>query len=95
MLRMTATLGRKLSVVSSWKDDTSMTATSRGSPTSSRTGIPMFPAARARKPAARSMASTSTVVVDFPFVPVTATIGMESARHASSTSPQTRRARAR
>ena len=49
-----------------------------------------MPAARARRPAARSIASTSSVVVDFPLVPVTATIGTSSARKASSRSPQAR-----
>ena len=44
---------------------------------------------------ARSIWVTSAVVVDFPFVPVTATIGTESAAPASSMSPHTRTARER
>jgi hypothetical protein len=54
-----------------------------------------LPAARARSPASLHSASINIVVVDFPFVPVTATIGTGSARYASSTSPHTRCARAR
>ena len=64
-------------------------------PTRSSTGSPTLPAARARSPAASRPASTSRVTVLLPFVPVTATIGTESARDASSTSPHTRRAPAR
>ena len=91
----TATAGRNDSVVSSWNDDTSSTAASSGRPTSESAGVPTLPAIAARSPAARSISVTSAVVVDFPFVPVTATIGTESAAPASSMSPHTRRARVR
>ena len=64
-----------------------------GSPTSDSAGVPTLPAARARSPAATSIASSSRTVVDFPFVPVTAAIGTRRARPASSMSPQARRAR--
>jgi len=80
MFKMTATAGRNVSTVSSWKDEISRTAKSSGSPTSSSAGVPRFPAARARAPAAQSSASSKQTVVDFPFVPVTAMIGAEMDR---------------
>jgi hypothetical protein len=43
-------------------------------------GLELEPAARARNPAARSIASARRVVVDFPFVPVIAMMGTERAR---------------
>ena len=91
----TATVGLNRSVVSSWNDDTSSTATSSGAPTSESAGVPTLPAISARRPAARSICVTSALVVDFPFVPVTAMIGTASAAAASSMSPHTRAARER
>ena len=49
----------------------------------------MFPPASARRPPAASMRPMSVVVVDLPFVPVTAMIRPDSQRDASSTSPMT------
>ena len=53
------------------------------------TGKPMLPPTSTRRPAASSMRPTSVVVVDFPLVPVMATIGPRSQREASSSSPIT------
>ena len=50
-------------------------------------GTPMLPPTSTRLPAAVSMRPTSVVVVDFPFVPVMATTGPLTHRHASSSSP--------
>ena len=50
---------------------------------------------RAQARRAQQISVTSAVVVDFPFVPVTATIGTASAAPASSMSPHTRAARER
>ena len=57
---------------SSWKLESSQTIHSSGStsPTSSLSAVPTFPAVRAP-----SIAPSSSVVVVFPFVPVTPTIG--------------------
>ena len=49
----------------------------------------MFPPTSTRWPAASSMRPVSVVVVDFPFVPVIATILPRSHRDASSSSPMT------
>jgi len=49
----------------------------------------MLPPTRTRRPAASSIRPTSVVVVDFPFVPVMATMGPRSHRVASSSSPMT------
>ena len=49
----------------------------------------MLPPTSTRRPAASSIRPTSVVVVDFPFVPVIATIGPRSQRDASSSSPIT------
>ena len=97
-LRTTPTSGRQLGAQCSWKLDSSAASTStRGSASStSVTGSPMFPHARAAMPASRQIASSIEVVVVFPLVPVTASHvrrgpnnSAASARHASSTSPHT------
>ena len=71
---------------SSWKLETSQTTTSPGLtlPSSSVSARPTFPAT-----GARSIAPSSSLVVVFPFVPVTATIVVASSREPSSTSLQT------
>ena len=98
MLSTTPTSGRQLGAQCSWKLDSSAARTStRGSASStSVTGRPMFPQARAAMPASRQIASSIAVVVVLPLVPVTAShvrrgpnSSASSARHASSTSPQT------
>ena len=50
----------------------------------------MLPPTSTRRPEASSIRPTRVVVVDFPFVPVMATIGPRSQRAASSSSPITR-----
>src|SRR5882672_3026043 len=52
-------------------------------------GVPMLPPTTALKPPAVNMRPASVVVVDFPFVPVIATMRPVSQRDASSTSPIT------
>ena len=47
----------------------------------------MFPPTSTRQPPSSSIRPTSVVVVDFPFVPVMATIRPRSQREASSSSP--------
>ncbi len=49
----------------------------------------MLPPTITRLPDASSIRPTRVVVVDFPFVPVMATIGPRSQRDASSSSPMT------
>ncbi|MDX1269316.1 MAG: hypothetical protein R3311_18240, partial [Oceanisphaera sp.] len=64
-----------LLTVSSWKLDTSSTATvSSGKvSTTAQNGRPRLPNASARRPPASSRWAISSVVVDLPLVPVTAT----------------------
>ena len=49
----------------------------------------MFPTAGARRPACSSIALTSVVTVDLPFVPLTTTTGTVAASTARSRSPRT------
>ena len=91
MFSRTATRGRNVSTVSSWKLDASTTqnppAPAAGVPTASASGSPRLPPTKVGRPVARSMSPTSVVVVDLPFVPVMATIGAVTKRLASSSSP--------
>ena len=52
-------------------------------------GTPMFPPTRTRNPDCSSIRPVSVVVVDLPFVPVTAMTRPRSQRDASSSSPIT------
>ena len=86
---MTAIHGWNVSVSSSWKLLTSTTWITSGAERSTwalKAG-PMFPPTIAGTPAASSMRPVNVVVVDLPFVPVTATSRPRSHRDASSTSP--------
>ncbi len=80
MFRMAATFGRKDSMDSSWKLDTSVTRTvSRVSSCVERTpsekARPMLPETTALTPALATICPVRIVVVVLPFVPVMATIG--------------------
>src|SRR5579862_2109909 len=83
---------------SSWKLDSSQTTAVSG-PLDSATSVsgrPTFPATATSRPAARKIAPRSSVVVVFPFVPVTPTNWLPlSRRYPSSTSLQIGSARAR
>ena len=57
--------------------------------TSRMSGLPMLPPTRTVSPHAASRWPINAVVVDFPFVPVTATIGALHKRYATSISPKT------
>ena len=92
----TATSGRKLSIPSSWNDETSQTK-SRGvgllrKPES---GAPMLPASATGRGPERRISAIQAVVVDFPLVPVTAThrfrpgVSASAIRHAISISEST------
>ena len=74
--------GRSRSTVSSWKLETSTTSSPVGLTWSatSHTARPMLPHTSTSRPAARSSAPTRSVVVLFPFVPVTHTNGACDAR---------------
>ena len=78
MLSRTATCGRKVTVVSSWKLETSTTqkppASAAGVPTASASGSPRLPPTKVGRPVARSISPTKVVVVDLPLVPVMPTI---------------------
>jgi len=89
-LVQTATLGRNVSVASSWKELISTTAQSSCAlrAATSLKGNPMLPQASARMPAALSSAAVSPVVVVLPLVPVTAITGQRQLRKASSISPR-------
>src|SRR6516225_600740 len=91
MLRMTATFGRKVSIVSNWKLETSSTTEVSGvaRPTSEIAGVPMFPPTNVGIPPLASTSPASVVVVVFPFEPVIATIGPGICRVANSISPIT------
>ncbi len=85
---MTATTGRNAWTRSSWKLDSSATATSAPSTTSSSGGS-KFPPSRARTPSATSSCSIRLDVPPLPAVPVTPTMGTSRKRYASSASPIT------
>src|SRR5439155_1274570 len=72
--------------VSSWKLDSSRTTMSSGVrvSTSWMTACPMFPPTSTRRRPSDSTRSTSVVVVVFPFVPVTPTIGAGQRRKKSA-----------
>ena len=83
----TATAGANVSTSSSWKLETSQTIGPPGStsPTSALNGRPTLPATGAAR-----MCPSSSLVVVFPFVPVTARSGLSGrSRNASSISLQT------
>ena len=83
--------GASASESSAWKLETSHTMVAPGStsPTRADSGVPTFPASATGSPASRQIAPSSSVVVVFPFVPVTATNRFGSSRQASSSSPST------
>ena len=73
-MRRTETSGWKLSWNASWNEEASTASASRpSSRAASEKGYPTLPHARATTPAARIIAATISVVVVFPFVPVTPT----------------------
>src|SRR5688500_3643138 len=87
MVSSAAARGRKVSVVSSWKLDSSTTKTrSIGPSTQAVSGRPMLPQTSTRRPAAASRAPVSAVVVLLPFEPVMPTTGPFRNGKASSTS---------
>src|SRR5688500_15442689 len=75
---------------SSWKLESSQTihASSARAPSSPVSGRPTFPATATGRSAARKIAPSSSLVVVFPFVPVTPSTGLGSSREPSSTSLQ-------
>src|SRR5512137_171669 len=88
---MAPTRGRKRSTPSSWKEESSTTATSKRVPesSSSQSGVPRLPPTKAARSSWKSR-PVSAVVVLLPLVPVMATTGTCSrSRKASSTSPTT------
>jgi hypothetical protein len=87
----TAASGAKAVVSSSWKDEASQTIVAAGSaePTSDATAVPTLPATATGSPASRCTWPIHSVVVVFPFVPVTAISSLESSRQAISSSPTT------
>ncbi len=87
-LSQTATSGRKLTVPSSWKLETSTAnaVASVAPSTSPISGAPMLPPTRASMPASRSIAPSAAVVVDLPLVPVIAATRPLRWRKASSIS---------
>ena len=87
----TPTSARKRSMCSSWKLESSATTTVPA-PASSGTrasACPMLPATTTGRPASRSSAPMSSVVVVLPFVPVMPTMRHVKKRAASSTSLHT------
>src|SRR4051812_33682192 len=82
-----ATSGAKRTESSSWNDEHSQITVTAGStaPTSDDSGVPTLPAATDLG----TIAPSSSVVVVFPLVPVTATNSFGSSRQASSSSPMT------
>ena len=74
MLVTTATSGRKRSIVSSWKLDTSTTNQRRAREEHiAESAVPMLPASAVSLPSRRSISAVHVDTVDFPLVPVTAT----------------------
>src|SRR5262245_28144004 len=82
---------------SSWNTPTSQTthASEWIVPTSELSARPMLPATSTERPSARNISPSNAVVVVFPFVPVTATIGFERSLAPSSSSSQIGTPRAR
>src|SRR3990172_4750096 len=89
MFRRTATEGRKASIVSSWKLETSTTAQSCEPPAALAKGVPRFPPMKTRGKTRDAMSPNSVVTVDLPFVPVTAATFPPNRRKPSSSSPHT------
>ena len=94
MLSSTATRGRNVSTVSSWKLDASTTqipsAPAAGAPTAAASGSPRLPPTNVGRPVSARIAPQSVVVVDLPLVPVIATsVARSTKRDASSISPVT------
>lgn len=92
-----ATRGRKASVVSSWKLETSATThpSAGNRSASAASGRPMFPPTKTGRSDSAKSAPVSAVVVVFPFVPVIATNSAVIVRYASSISAITGIPRAR
>ena len=88
-LSTAATRGGNVSVVSSWKLDTSQTTMPSPGKSSAcaASGVPMLPATSTGRGSWARSAPVSAVVVVLPFVPVMAMVSASSARHASSISP--------
>src|SRR4029077_13725716 len=80
--------GRKVRIPSSWNELTSTVSTSNGcfSRATSESGLPMLPQGIVRWPQAFGICASNSVVVVFPFVPVTAMIGISQERQPSSSS---------
>src|SRR5262245_4598317 len=91
MLRTAATRGRKDTVVSSWKLETSATTSASAGTSSacSESGVPMFPATSVGRDCAFSNSPVSVVVVVLPLVPVIAMTSASIAMNPSSSSPIT------
>ena len=88
---MAPTRGRKRSIPSSWKEESSTTAASTRvrERASSERGVPRLPPTKVDRSSWKSR-PVSAVVVLFPLVPVMATMGIPSrSRQANSTSPST------
>ena len=82
--RSTPTRQRRVSMSSSWKLESSQAIHAPAStrPASDVSGRPTLPATSHGTPPVRSIAPSSSVVVVFPFVPVTPAIGLGSIRAA-------------
>jgi hypothetical protein len=89
MFRRTATAGRKASIVSSWKLETSTTAQSYVLPPASTKGVPRFPPTNTSGKTWDAIWPRSVVTVDLPFVPVTAATFPRNRRYPNSSSPHT------
>src|SRR5512142_391380 len=87
MFRRTATRGRNVSIVSSWKLDTSTTPHSYGSSAAAASGVPRLPPTKTRPKAREAISPRSVVTVDLPFVPATAATCPRKRRYPSSSSP--------
>src|SRR5688572_4136 len=91
MLSTAATRGRNVSIVSSWKEETSATTTPSGGNVSAcaASGVPMLPPISTGRDRPPSSAPVSAEVVVLPLVPVMATVSASMARQPSSSSPIT------
>ena len=89
MFSNTPTSGQKVEAVSSWKLLSSSTRMSAGSLESIQRlrGMPIFPPTKGRISAYFTISPMRAVVVVFPLVPVTATVGRLTWREAGSSSP--------
>ena len=96
-LRTAATRGWKVSMVSSWKEDTSATISPSTAKLSAwaASGVPMLPATSTGRGCSDSSAPVSAVVVVLPLVPVMAMVSPSIARQPSSSSPISGRPRSR